>query len=56
MLDILLPVVNVGLFPNDDVTRVSLYPSQEPISVGAIYSIGDMNPEDYFPNTAIKKK
>ena len=56
MLDILLPVVNVGLFPNDDVTHVSLFPSQEPISVGAIYSIGDMNPEDYFPNTAIKKK
>ena len=55
-MDILLPVVNVGIYPNDGVTHVSLYPSQEPISVGAIYSIGDMNPEDYFPNTAIKKK
>lgn len=55
-MDILLPVVNVGLYPNDDVTHVSLFPSQEPITVGAIYSIGDMNPEDYFPNTAIKKK
>lgn len=55
-MDILLPVVNVGIYPNDDVTHVSLFPSQEPISVGTIYSIGDMNPEDYFPNAAIKKK
>ena len=55
-MDILLPVVNVGLYPNDDLTHVTIYPSQEPISVGSIYNIGDMNPEDYFPNAALKKK
>lgn len=55
-MDILLPVVNVGLFPNDDITRVTIFPSQEPIVVSAIYNIGDMNPEEYFPNTPIKKK
>lgn len=55
-MDTLLPVVNVGLYPNNDVTHVSIYPSQKPITVDAIYSIGNMNPEDYFPNTAIKKK
>lgn len=55
-MDTLFPVVNVGIYPNNDVTHVSIYPLQEPITVGAIYSIGNMNPEDYFPNTAIKKK
>lgn len=55
-MDILLPVVNVGLYPNNDLTHVTIYPSQEPISVGTIYNIGDLNPEDYFPNATIKKK
>lgn len=55
-MDILLPVVNVGLFPNDDVTHVTIFPSQEPIVIGAIYNIGDMNPEEYFPSPPIKKK
>lgn len=55
-MDILLPVVNVGIYPNDDVTHVSLYPSHELISVNSIYNIGDMNPEEYFPNAVIKKK
>ena len=55
-MDILLPVINVGIYPNDDVTHVSIYPSQELITVDTIYSIGDINHGGYSPNTAIKKK
>lgn len=54
-MDFLLPSVNVGLFPNNTVTKVGLYPKQEEIQVN-MYSIGEMNPEDFFPNPAIKKK
>lgn len=55
-MDILLPVINVGVYPNDNVTYVSLYPSQEPITVDIIYSIGDINHGGYSLNTPIKKK
>lgn len=55
-MDILLPVINVGIYPNNDVTHVSLYPSQEPITVDRIYSIGDINSGGHSLSTSIKKK
>ena len=54
-MDILLPSINVGLFPDTGETVVGMYPSQEPIKVN-MYSIGDMEPTDFFPNPDIKKK
>lgn len=55
MLDFALPTINVGIFPDESsVTHVGFFPNNEPINV-KLYSIGDMEPEDFFP-APIKKK
>ena len=55
MLDFLLPTVNVGVFPSGKETTVGIYPHDEIINVN-MYAIGDMLPEDFFPNPHLKKK
>lgn len=55
MQDFLLPVINVGIFPSGSETKVSLYPNDSVIDVH-MYAIGDLNPEDFFPNPNLKKK
>lgn len=55
MQDYLLPTVDVGIFPSGTETRVNLYPDNSVIDVN-LYAIGDLNPEDFFPNPNLKKK
>lgn len=55
MQDYLLPTVDVGIFPSGTETRVNLYPNNSVIDVN-LYAIGEMNPEDFFPNPNLKKK
>lgn len=55
MLDVFIPVVNVGLFPNGTEVNLTLYPRDTEIHLN-MYAIGTLNPEDFFPNPALKKK
>lgn len=55
MQDFLLPVINVGISPSGSETSVGLYPSDSVIDVH-MYAIGELNPEDFFPNPNLKKK
>lgn len=55
MLDYLLPTIDVGIFPSGSEAKVNLYPDGSVIDVN-MYAIGELNPEDFFPNPHLKKK
>ena len=54
MNTLLLPTVKTGLFPSQEPVTVSLYPKDIDIKV-ALFEIGDLEPEEFFPyDVAIK--
>lgn len=55
MHNLLIPVVNIGMFPDSGEINLELYPKDVEIKLN-IYAIGDLNPNDYFPNPDLKKK
>lgn len=55
MQDFFLRTINVGIFPSGSEVEVNLYPDDNVIDVN-VYAIGELNPEDFFPNPHLKKK